>query len=353
VRRHRAEEINDNSHDAFLDIVANLVGILVILIMVVGVRARHAWQTQQAPERPFVVVEAEPEPQVDEQELDQLQADIQAIEQQTELLYADAHVLDDKAQTIALATAMKAEERNQLQLLVSAIESEIQVQRAQLDEQEQTTFDMAQRIATTENELNDTKSKVHAVSLETLAPTELTHHPTPLAKTVFGQEEHFRMLRGRVVRVPLSELVERLRGDAQSKLWKMKEADEITESLSPIDGFRMKYTMKRIERFIPTPNGRVRKRSIELDRFTLYSVADNLGEPLSAALHPSSTLQRQLAGLSTDDTTITVWTYPDSYTEFRKLQEHLIERGFQVAARPLPTGHPIGGSPSGNRSAAQ
>jgi len=353
VRRHRAEDINDSGHDAFLDIVANLVGILVILIMVVGVRARQAWQTQQTPEPPVLVVEVEPEPQVDEQELAKLQADIKVIEQQTELLYTDAHVLDDKAKTIASATAMKTDERNQLQLLVSAIESEIRVQRAQLEGQDQAAFDTAQRIAAAEHAIDETKSKVHAVSLETLAPTELTHHPTPLAKTVFGREEHFRLLGGRLVRVPLSELVERLRSDAQSKLWKMKDANEITESLPPLDGFRMKYTMKRVERFVPTPNGRVRKRSIELDRFTLYSVADDLGEPLSAALHPSSTLQQQLAQFSSDDTTITVWTYPDSYHEFRTLQEHLVERGFLVAARPLPAGHPIGGSPSGNRSAAQ
>ena len=38
-RVHPRDE-NDSGHDAFLDIVANLVGILVILVMVIGVRAQ-------------------------------------------------------------------------------------------------------------------------------------------------------------------------------------------------------------------------------------------------------------------------------------------------------------------------
>ena len=38
--RRNNEEFNDQNYDSFLDIVANLVGILVILIMVIGVRAK-------------------------------------------------------------------------------------------------------------------------------------------------------------------------------------------------------------------------------------------------------------------------------------------------------------------------
>ena len=39
--RRNHEEFNDQNYDSFLDIVANLVGILVILIMVIGVRAKN------------------------------------------------------------------------------------------------------------------------------------------------------------------------------------------------------------------------------------------------------------------------------------------------------------------------
>ena len=42
MRNRRAKEDAASGHDSFLDIVANIVGILIILVMVVGVRARNA-----------------------------------------------------------------------------------------------------------------------------------------------------------------------------------------------------------------------------------------------------------------------------------------------------------------------
>jgi len=43
IRRTRPRDIEGPGQDSFLDIVANLVGILVILITVIGVRAQDAW----------------------------------------------------------------------------------------------------------------------------------------------------------------------------------------------------------------------------------------------------------------------------------------------------------------------
>jgi hypothetical protein len=52
-------------------------------------------------------------------------------------------------------------------------------------------------------------------------------------------------------------------------------------------------------------------------------------------------------------TTVTVWVYPDSFNEFRQLKADLFQRGYATAGRPMPEGHPIGGSPDGSRSAAE
>jgi hypothetical protein len=51
--------------------------------------------------------------------------------------------------------------------------------------------------------------------------------------------------------------------------------------------------------------------------------------------------------------TITIWVYPDSFQHYRAFKKYLFDRGFLTAARPLPEGHPIGGSPDGSRSAAE
>ena len=50
MKRIARDAQDDQNYDSFLDIVANLVGILVILIMVIGVRAREASQSQVAAE---------------------------------------------------------------------------------------------------------------------------------------------------------------------------------------------------------------------------------------------------------------------------------------------------------------
>jgi hypothetical protein len=52
-------------------------------------------------------------------------------------------------------------------------------------------------------------------------------------------------------------------------------------------------------------------------------------------------------------TTVTVWTYPDSFHDFRRLKDELFKLGYLTAGRPMPHGAPIAGSPSGSRSAAQ
>jgi hypothetical protein len=57
--------------------------------------------------------------------------------------------------------------------------------------------------------------------------------------------------------------------------------------------------------------------------------------------------------LADPESVLTFWVYPDSYPLFRKLQKFARNEGFTVAARPLPHGMPIAGSPQGSRSAAQ
>ena len=53
------------------------------------------------------------------------------------------------------------------------------------------------------------------------------------------------------------------------------------------------------------------------------------------------------------DATITLWTYPGSFDDFRKLKKELYRLGFPVAARPLPDGVPISASSQGSKSTAE
>jgi hypothetical protein len=92
---------------------------------------------------------------------------------------------------------------------------------------------------------------------------------------------------------------------------------------------------------------------IQLKRWTLIPLSSDLGERIDAALRRGSRFQSVLSGYPPDATTVTIWVYPDSFSEFREIKKHLFQLGFATAGRPLPAGFPISGSPEGSKSAAE
>ncbi len=91
----------------------------------------------------------------------------------------------------------------------------------------------------------------------------------------------------------------------------------------------------------------------ELDRFEIDTTPENLGETLEQALASGGALRGEMSSRVPAETVVTVWVYPDSFGEFRKLKSALYREGFLAAARPLPPDILIGASPRGSRSAAQ
>jgi hypothetical protein len=90
-----------------------------------------------------------------------------------------------------------------------------------------------------------------------------------------------------------------------------------------------------------------------LARFVLVPVAGVMGERVADALAADSDFRRRLQSYDPKTTTITIWCYPDSFDSFRDIKRELYRLGFRTAGRPLPEGHPIGGSPEGSRSVAE
>jgi hypothetical protein len=358
VAKARSSACDTIGHDAFLDVVCNLVGILVILIMVIGVRTRNARQYAQAlpPSTAQVGVDQQtgegPEPGGDGA-TEEVMRSVEAARAKVRDLTRDTYELDRRIAELSEETARQQLVRNQLQLLVSLAEKSITPRRDQLQAEDRERSETDRRLAEAHQELDRLNRAIHTLDGIGQQPQILEHRPTPLAKTVFGREEHFRLLGGRLAYVPLNELVDQMRSDAKSKLWKLQKADQITETIGPIGGFRMRYTMQRFERPVQTSTGPALRRTVELVRFTLFPMADDLGEPLDRALTEGSEFMRRIAQLNSNDTTVTVWTYPDSYPEFRALKEVLQKSGFVAAARPLPEGYPIAGAPDGSRSAAE
>jgi hypothetical protein len=341
-RRAKQNLAQAPGQDAFLDVVANLVGILLILIMVVGTQAKDAFVAAIDPPQ-----EAQPrEPAPLEREAAAAEATARAVER-------DFKTLAAKMQREQFEIEYRRAERDRLNTLVTAAEQALVDQREKLSETQKLEFDLHSELNVAKRELEDLKLATAAALNAPETPGVIEHLPTPLAKTVFGKELHLRLQNGKVTFVPLNELVEKLKEDAPKNVWKLKDSQRITESVGPMDGFRCKYTLVKAEKTLQTQAGVARGNVVELERFILVSVSDDLGEPMELALQPGSGLRSLLREYPPERSTVTVWVYPESFQQFRALKAALFQLGYSTAGRPLPDGHPIGGSPDGSHSAAQ
>jgi hypothetical protein len=247
--------------------------------------------------------------------------------------------------------AIRAAERNRLQILVTVAEQRLAEHRDSLSAAERERYDVQQKLVAYQQELNQLEQ---ARSAATNAPPEVIPHlPTPMAKTVFGKEIHFRLLNNEIAYVPWDEMLDRMKADAPNHIAKLRDSARVELSLPVIEGFGARYILRRAEVEMQTRVGVATQSQVELERVYFVQAEQQLGEPLERALQPNSLFRSRLAAYDPQRTTVTVWVYPESFESFRQLKQELFKLGFLTAGRPLPEGFPIGGSPDGSRSTAE
>lgn len=334
MKRRLATTDDMPGQDSFLDVVANIVGILIILVMVVGVRAANT--PSEAPPSDVTARAAENS----RLHAQALITDLDALEEQAYLLQGDV--------------AARRLEREQLDMLAVAAEKELERRRERLDADVQRDFDLRRSLADAQADLARLTSERIAVAASAPKTVTIESLPTPLSSTVKGREVHFQLLGGRVVLIPLERLLDSLKLAMRQNMWKLENNSQLTDVVGPIGGFRMRYALQRFQVPMQTQLETGRGGSIvQLVRWELLPVSAMLGEPVDIALSPGSAYQRALASVDPRETTVTIWTYPDSFQDLRRLKKELYDQGIPTAARPMPEGLQIGGSPFGSKSAAQ
>jgi hypothetical protein len=332
----RTEATEGFGSDSFLDVVANMVGILIILVMVVGMRIRH-----DAKQEPTQV--PTPDPQIAENTL-------APIRYQGERLQKDFDKLLEEMRKLYEISSMRYDEREQLSYNAVEIEAILKDRRAQLASGDRESFDIRQAVLLEETKLKDLEAKIRFLSAATpQAAVKIKTYPTPLSRTVHGREAHFQLLGGRIVYVPLNELVDDVKHQVQTKAYRLQDLSTITETVGPVGNFRLRYTLERVD----IPNGPVGQALVRTKEMTLIPTSSDLGETVDEALSARSDFRRTMGDIDPKRVTVTFWTYPDSFQAYRKLREMLYEQGYTVAGRPLPMGQPISGSPYGSKTAAQ
>lgn len=325
MARRKHVEHEAAGSDSFLDIITNIVGILIILVVVVGERAKTA------------PVELEPVPP--SREL--LSAHTESLQ-----LEKDVHRLAAQMATVQSELRARFAERGRLSTLIGAIEHDLAERRESLDAQSRVRYDLDRELAVARDDLArldaERREAERAAAPKTI---EIENHPTPIGKTVDSREAHFQLIRGRLAFVPYDSLVDRLRSSLRSNVARMQDQSELVDTLGPVEGFRLRYVIQRSA----MPGGSY----FQVTYVEFIPVSSQLGEPVDVALRPGSQFRETLQMFSPGRYTITVWCYPDSFDEFRKLKKELYALGYSVAARPLPEGMPIGASPRGTKSSAE
>jgi hypothetical protein len=334
MRRKNREEMAVGE-DAFMDTIANLVGILIILVVIVAARG-YSTAKIQAKAEADEKIEQLTAPKLIATQLDRdLESqlwELRSYEEELILRSAERMTLVDRVHL----TEQAIEER--VEGLDNAAAQDIQSQTA-LSELERELAELLKQSG------NLPPSEVDVIALQ--------HLPTPMAKTVFGKELHVMIRDNLVTVIPWDVLIEALKQQVQYTVSRNSQRDQIVGNLGPIDGFMMRYRLLSRSGIMSDGRNAGMGRMVELEKFELDPTPEIITETVAEALRAGGRLRAELDANRSQQTTITVWVYPESFREFRKLKELLFREGFLCAARPLPENMRIGASPRGSSSSAQ
>jgi hypothetical protein len=176
---------------------------------------------------------------------------------------------------------------------------------------------------------------------------------SPVAKPAAGSESHFELRRNRISFIDLERLLELTKADAQLRIRMSDRVPSISNKVGPVGSFSIEYEL--LKSMPGSMDELLERKSLRynLRAWEIVPEFESRGETYEATRNPISEFARAINRINPARSTITMWIYPDSFTLYRRLRDELAERGFSVAARPLPEGMTIRGSPLGTQSAAQ
>jgi hypothetical protein len=329
--RPKPEDISSAGQDSFLDVVTNIVGILIILVMLVGGRAKK------------VIMDAMP---ARGERVASLEREVETLDQTVALAESEVAELAAQGRTVATAAAFAGEARLHLATAVSAAKVEVDRLKQETDAGKVKAAEAAARRKELETEIERCTLEAEGLAHLPATTKEVLAYPTPVGRTVNGEEIHFHMGEGRIAYIPIEDLFELAKTQTRRHSGSIAEMANRIESVGPVQGFSLDYV---IEAKVDQARGQVLIRSRE---WVVRPVGSGNGETTDVALSPHSRFRHVLSAV-TPDATVTLWCYPDSFDAYRTIREELHRLGIPTACRPMPEGAPIGGSTEGSKSVVQ
>jgi hypothetical protein len=354
IRRRRRERDIAFGFDSFLDVVANVVGIIIRLILVVWVGARAYSQLPLRPRPAEPAAEVVAESTEPEDPLHQ-----ELAEQRRQLAEAQALLLArlKDLESTQQEQARVEKELADLSLRLQALDRERDAVRQSGTEKGKAALAAALSLAEIRRRSQQLTEEIRA--LEKLPPAKQTlPYRTPVSRPVHGEELLFECRRGRVTFLDIAALREEVLRSLPDKKEQLRSNWQVTDVAGPVGAFRLRYTVERDRDGLRSlvgggvPN-RMASFSYGLTTCEVEPLDPNRGEPVEAALATGSQFRGLVDRLDPQYTAVTLCVYPDSFALYRRLRDYLYDRGLEVAGRVLPEGQPIGFSRDGSVSRGQ
>lgn len=351
-RRARGRETIEDGQDSFLDVVSNLVGILIILVMIAGTRVHDASAVSVDEKNAEEARLSTEEREEIERRNDYVEAVNKLTEARTELERARTETEDYNERLLVVEQQADAAESEYRELLAASaeIESALKLHAQKREDNEQIAFELKSELVEKEKKLNDLQKQKEALEAARPKATVLENLPTPLSQRVEqGREGFFRLKHGKLAYVPINEFEERLRLTFKNYRGDITTKRSVDETIGPVNDFKFHYLID----FDSTRGPDGVQYYAEFRYGECLPTNDDIGEPVDQALASrNSKFCQSVLKYLPQETTITIFVYPDSFEYLNDIKKRLFSLGYQLALRPLPDGAPISLSPDGTASAS-
>jgi hypothetical protein len=339
------------SLDSFLDLVANVVGIIIRLILVawVGARSYQAVIATPLPATRPPAPAAKETADTARRALDQNRKELQ--DTQDRLL----------AQLRQLEQVHSENEQAGKQLaLLGTRQAELEKEQGALDRAATNQTRSTLAVAASLEDLRKRRERLDQdiKALEKLPSAKrVLRYRTPVSRPVHTDEYHFECRDGRVAFVDVAAFLAEIRETFRERGKELRTQWQVQAVTAPVGPFRLRYVVERerglvdgVGSGLPNPDSNFR---YTVSAWTVEPLAVQRGEAGDAAMSPSSAFRQIVDTLDPDLAVVTFWVYPDSFPLYRRLRDYLYERGIEVAGRPLPIGYSIASSRHGSVSRGQ
>ncbi len=327
--------------DSFLDIVANIVGILVLLVVVVGVRAGQEV--------------LEPVEEVAKLQTEELKQVLHNKTRKIQSTYQDSKRLAAQLGNTLDEIELRNQTREELAYYIATLKEELKQEREKLSANDRRTYELGNQITQLEIELEKLTSEQLALAgnLQEPLSEEIYFDPTPIVHSQVEDQIMLRLKDGRITYLPMDELYEefaRNRGDLRNQLSRQRGRKAMIQmNYGPLEGF----LIRAIFGFQTVTSGGSVYQQASLVVARLEEQGVTRSEAVESLLEPGSPLTTRLEKINPRETVITLVAYPDSYAELPEVEKKLRQRGYQVAKALQEAGEPIEFSPNGRSTVLQ